>query len=1197
MPKKWKFWIDRGGTFTDIVYSKSDQSLHTHKLLSVDPQNYKDAAIHGIKSILQSHGNIPLNSQHVEHVKMGTTVATNALLEKKGARTALLTTRGFRDALRIGYQNRPDIFALNVELPEMLYEEVVEVDERIDARGEILKPLEQESIQKKLEVLKSQGIESISVCLMNSYINPSHEIQIENLLSGFDFNFHCVSHRVSPLIKFIPRGDTALINAYLSPILFQYLNMVREEINDVSLLFMQSSAGLIDAENFEGKDSILSGPAGGIIGMIETAKIIGEDKVIGFDMGGTSTDVSLSNGDIDRVLETEIAGVRLQVPMVNIHTIAAGGSSILNYDEQTIKVGPESAGSHPGPVSYKKGGELTVTDVNVVLGRLQPEFFPKVFGQNANEALGKKEAEEKFKEFTRDINQNQNSSKTEIELAQGFLDVAVDNMANAIQKISIEKGINPADYTLSCFGGAGGQHACLVAGKLGMKKIMIHPFAGVLSALGMGLAQKRIVRSKNISSTFSKTLFDTLNSKIQDLKNNFHDSRDDDFWDVFCYLRYEGTETKFKIRYSDQQIMQEDLNEEFFKVFGYRQNRNIMIDILEVERVSPNNVSLNMGSYFQEGDSLLGEYVVCFHDKEIKTPFYKRECLKIDDGVEGPAVIVEQSGTTVLEPGWKAQVDSNHNLILKSESKQSSEKIQKNDSVQLQIFSNKFMSIAEQMGFVLQKTSASVNIKERLDFSCAIFNNKGELVANAPHVPVHLGSMQKSIEYIIQANDNIQNGDVFLLNSPYHGGTHLPDITVITPVFIDYSKAYFFVASRGHHADVGGISPGSMPAFSQHIDEEGILFDNFKLVDQGEFQGEELKSKLLSGKYPARNIEENVQDIKAQIAANNKGVVELVSLVKQYSFNLVDHYMNNLLDYGEQEVDKVINDFSESFYSCEMDNGSRIELNIRRNSEKNKLTFDFSGTSQASASNNNAPLAITHAAVLYVLRTLVNKPIPLNAGCLRPVEIVVPEGCLLNPTYPSAVVSGNVETSQQIVDCIYGALGILANSQGTMNNLSFGNDHIQYYETIAGGMGAGNGFHGQSAIQVHMTNSRLTDPEILEQRFPVMLDEFSIRQNSGGKGKWNGGEGVYRKITAVKSNSDKENNEPLLFSVLSNRRNQSPKGLNGGWPAEPGLNIKVDKAGNEITLKPSDSVILEPGESIIIQTPGGGGFGESENSN
>jgi 5-oxoprolinase (ATP-hydrolysing) len=1245
---QWQFWIDRGGTFTDIVAQNPDGEIIVHKLLSENPDRYNDAPIQGIRDILGLSQDQAIPIEQIAAIKMGTTVATNALLERKGDRTVLAITKGFRDALRIGHQNRPNIFARQIVLPEMLYEQVIEIEERHSAQGEVLIALNEDLAVIELQKAYGLGIRSCAIALMHSYRYPDHEQRLAAIATQIGFTQISVSHQISSLIKFISRGDTTVVDAYLSPILKRYVDRITAELNKppspslkveegdktLSLMFMQSNGGLTEAKSFQGKNSILSGPAGGIVGAVQTSLQAGFQKIISFDMGGTSTDVAHYAGSYERSLSTEVAGVRLSTPMMAIHTVAAGGGSLLFFDGARYRVGPESAGAFPGPACYRNGGNLAVTDCNVMLGKLQPDFFPKVFGKDGNLPLDRQIVIDKFTELAQTISQATGQVTLPESVAQGFLEIAVEKMASAIKKISVQRGYDVSEYVLCCFGGAGGQHACAIADVLGMTQVFIHPYAGVLSAYGIGLADIRTIRDRSVESELSLELLAELeilaqtlseDGKTEILQGNIGG---DLLTETSLRLRYAGTDSSLTVIMSDPFRFHSPETLEFLKNsfetlhkerYGFIfADKVLMVEAIAVETIVSRKKEKGKRKNKNLGTGEAIAYSQVYMDGEWRSaPVFRREDLRVGDRVVGAALIIDPTGTNAIEPDWEAELTEDDCLILRRSPpaplvKGGEEALEvplykgdlggSPDPIKLEIFNNLFQSIAEQMGFTLQNTSASVNIRERLDFSCAIFDRDGELVANAPHIPVHLGSMGESVKALIGAlisdrGYEFKLGDVFATNNPYNGGTHLPDITVITPVFIDSlakstARPTFYVASRGHHADIGGITPGSMPSNSTSIEEEGILFDNFQLVKSGEFCEVETLSLLTSSEYPARNPAQNIADLQAQIAANACGEKELQRMVSHYGAATVQAYMGFVRDNAELSIRKAIaklvkekgkgkKEKDERSFVYPVDNGSQIVVSVSLDAVNRSAKIDFTGTSAQLGNNFNAPLAVCKAVVLYVFRTLVDDEIPLNGGCLVPLEIIVPEGSMLNPVYPAAVVAGNVETSQAIANALYGALGVMAASQGTMNNFTFGSDRYQYYETICGGSGAGNGFDGTSAIQTHMTNSRLTDPEILEWRFPVLLQEFAIRANSGGQGKYKGGDGVTRRIKF---------REPMTAAILSSSRIIPPFGLNGADSGATGHNYVIRKDGAIAELASTATVHMDVGDSFVIETPGGGGF-------
>jgi len=1177
----WQFWIDRGGTFTDIVARRPDGGLATHKLLSENPGRYADAAIAGIRHFLGD----PVPVEKIDSVKMGTTVATNALLERKGERTVLFITRGFRDALRIAYQNRPRIFDRHIVLPEMLYSKVVEVEERVGAKGDLVAPLNEEKTLRDLQAAFGEGYRSVAIVLMHGYRFTRHEKAVKELAQQVGFTQISVSHEVSPLMKLVGRGDTTVVDAYLSPILRRYVEQVAGELGGARLLFMQSNGGLTDARRFQGKDAILSGPAGGIVGAVRTAAAAGFERIIGFDMGGTSTDVSHYAGELERELETLVAGVRMRAPMMRIHTVAAGGGSILHFDGTRYRVGPDSAAAVPGPASYRRGGPLTVTDANVMLGKIQPKYFPKVFGSSSDLPLDAEVVKAGFADLKRRINDGRSVE----EIAEGYIRIAVGNMANAIKHISVQRGHDVTAYTLCCFGGAAGQHACLVADALAMKRVFIHPHAGVLSAYGMGLADQVAMRERSVEAKLDADALRSLASELaaeakQDLvAQGVPPGRI--ATTAKAHLKYEGTDTALAVPLGSIGEMTAQFEAAYRKQFSFLMpGRALVAEALSVEAVSAGE-SINENPNPRKEPASPAEMVRMFSgERWHEAPLYRREDLAAGQEIDGPAIIAEANATTVVEPEWLAVVSSSNCLILER-AKERSRSVAVGtsvDPVMLEIFNNLFMSVAEQMGLRLQNTAYSVNIKERLDFSCALFDAQGNLIANAPHMPVHLGSMGESIKTVIRLNaGKMKPGDVYVLNAPYNGGTHLPDVTVITPVF-EGDEILFYVGSRGHHADIGGITPGSMPPGSQVVEEEGVLIDNFLLVDGGRWREEETVALLQSGRYPVRNVRQNIADLRAQVAANEKGVQELGRMVEHFGLEVVRAYMRHVQDNAEESVRRVLGVLKDGSFSLPLDNGATIKVKIGFDKGKRIGKIDFSGTSEQLPNNFNAPSAVCMAAVLYVFRTLVDADIPLNAGCLKPLEVIIPEGCMLRPRYPAAVVAGNVETSQCITDALYGALGVLAASQGTMNNFTFGNERYQYYETVAGGSGAGPGFDGADVVQTHMTNSRLTDPEVLEWRFPVRLESFEIRRGSGGRGRWRGGEGAVRRVRFL---------EPMTAAILSGHRKVRPHGMAGGGAGSPGRNFVARADGRVDELGPFDQTEMAAGDVFVIESPGGGGYG------
>ena len=1211
---RWQFWIDRGGTFTDVVARRPDGTLVTHKLLSENPERYRDAALAGIRHLLGVAAGETIPGDKIDAVKMGTTVATNALLERKGERTALFITRGFRDALRIAYQNRPRIFDRHIVLPELLYSQVTEIAERTGAHGDVLVPLDIEQTRRELDRVYTEGFRSIAIVLMHGYRFREHEKLVADMARAIGYTHVSVSHEVSPLMKLVSRGDTTVVDAYLSPILRRYVDTVAAELTGVRLMFMQSNGGLTDARRFQGKDSILSGPAGGIVGAVRTALAAGFDKIIGFDMGGTSTDVSHFAGsqlsDMERAFDTQVAGVRMRAPMMSIHTVAAGGGSILHFDGARYRVGPDSAGANPGPASYRRNGPLTVTDCNVMLGKIQPQFFPPVFGTRGDAPLDAEVVTRQFAALAREIEQQTGNSRTPEEVAEGYIDIAVGNMANAIKQISVQRGHDVTEYTLCCFGGAAGQHACLVADALGMTRVFIHPLAGVLSAYGMGLADITAMRETAVEVKLDDANHGLLNSAWEKLAAAARAEVLDQGIDparirvvARVHLRYDGTDSSLAVNFGTIADMVKQFEAAYRMRYSFLMpGRALIAEAVSVEAIGLSDAPTEAAaSATRRSGAAVAAETVSMHSggQAHPTPVYRRDTLVPGDTVRGPAIIAERNATTIVEPGWQAAVTPLDHLVLEriAARPQRAAIGTSVDPVMLEIFNNLYMSVAEQMGLRLANTAYSVNIKERLDFSCAIFDQHGHLIANAPHMPVHLGSMGESIRTVIRENSGkMQPGDVYVLNAPYNGGTHLPDVTVITPVFDsdaqpsdpasrltpDASRILFYAGSRGHHADIGGITPGSMPPDSRVVEEEGVLIDNFLLVEQGHLREQETIALLSSGKYPCRNVAQNMADLRAMIAANEKGVQELRRMVAHFGLDVVHAYMRHVQDNAEESVRRVIDVLKDGQFSYAMDHGAVINVAIRIDKKKRSAVIDFTGTSRQLENNFNAPSAVGMAAVLYVFRSLVDDDIPLNAGCLKPLEVIIPPGSMLNPRYPAAVVAGNVETSQCVTDALYGALGLMGASQGTMNNFTFGNDRYQYYETISGGSGAGDGFDGTDVVQTHMTNSRLTDPEVLEWRFPVLLEDFSIRRGSGGKGRWHGGNGSIRRMRFL---------EPMTAAILSGHRIVPPYGMAGGKPGAVGRNYVMRTDGVRINLKGADKIEMNAGDVFVIETPGGGGYG------
>ena len=1198
---KWQFWIDRGGTFTDIIGRNPAGKIITHKLLSENARQYQDAAIQGIRDLLRLKEGDVIPIDNIESIKMGTTVATNALLERKGENTLLAITSGFADILRIGYQQRPKLFSLDINLPDMLYSKIIEIEERVDVKGKILTKLDTLKSEKLLKSAFNEGYKSIAIVLLHGYRYQDHENKLKLIAKEIGFKQISVSHNVSPLMKIIPRGDTTVVDAYLSPILRRYVAQVKNALgsdkNDSGKLkFMQSNGGLTDANYFQGKDAILSGPAGGVVGMVKTGEKVGLNKLIGFDMGGTSTDVCHYNGEYERTLETEVAGVRLRSPMMLINTVAAGGGSILNFDGSRYRVGPDSAGANPGPACYRNGGPLTVTDCNVMIGKLSPDFFPKVFGPNANQKLDSRIVFKKFKALAKEISLSTNKLISPEEVAEGFLSIAVESMANAIKKISVQRGYDVSDYALSCFGGAGGQHACLVADSLGIKQIHLHQYAGVLSAYGIGLADSSTINDLAVELALDEEIINSLSISFKELENSgkkelISQNLNEKLFVYFdrVYLRYKDSDSSLAVRFDDYKSMKSSFENTHKARFGFiSPEKTLIIESIQVE-VSCQSEQFDLEEIPIQAlkTKTLTSNDVFIGGETQQTIFYNRSDIASNDLIFGPAVIIESTSTIVIEPGWQGCLNDKNDLILeRTEKIKRASAIGTNvDPVMLEIFNNLFMSVAEQMGTVLENTASSVNIKERLDFSCALFSPTGDLVANAPHVPVHLGSMSESIKTIIRENfDTMSRGDAFLINAPYNGGTHLPDITLIKPVYDENSeKVIFYVATRGHHADIGGTVPGSAPANSSHVKEEGILIDNFTLVSKGVFLEKEIYDLLSSGEYPARNIQQNIADLKAQVAAAEKGSQELLKVIKNYGLGVVHAYMKHVQDNAEESVRRVLDVLSDSSFTYKMDDGNQVSVAISVDKIERSATIDFTGTSEQHPGNYNAPSAICYAAVLYVFRCLVDDDIPLNAGCLKPLNLIIPKRSMINPEYPAAVIAGNVETSQYIVDALLGALGVVAASQGTMNNFIWGNDRVQNYETICGGSGASINQDGCSAVHTHMTNSRLTDPEVLEWRFPVRLESFSIRKKSGGSGLKSGGDGVDRRLRFL---------EPMTVNIITGHRVVPPYGLAGGNSGALGKNYVIHLDNSITELKTKGQIEVVKDDIFVLKTPGGGGFGK-----
>jgi len=1198
----WDFWIDRGGTFTDVIGRDPAGGLHPLKLLSENPGQYEDAAVEGIRRLLGVAPGAGVGPGRIGTVRMGTTVATNALLERKGDATALLITAGFRDALRLAYQARPDIFAKEIVLPEQLYSDVIEVEERLRADGRVEVPIAPERLRPALEALRARGIGAVAIVLMHAWRNPAHEVALAALVRAMGFAQVSVSHEVSPLIKLVGRGDTTVVDAYLSPVLRRYVARVAEALGATpagepgpTLQFMMSSGGLTAAAAFQGKDAILSGPAGGVVGMIGTARAAGFDRVIGFDMGGTSTDVAHGAGGYERAFDTEVAGVRIRAPMMRIHTVAAGGGSVLHAEAGRFRVGPDSAGAAPGPACYRRGGPLTVTDANVMLGKLRPDLFPAIFGPSQDQPLDRDVVAAGFAAIAA------REGKGAEAVAEGFIRIAVENMANAIKKISVQRGHDVTRYLLNCFGGAGGQHACLVADALGMQAVLVHPLSGLLSAYGIGRAQVGASRQQALLRDLEEGSRPALDALIGALEAAVRADLVGQgvvrtASEVRLHLRYDGTDTTLPVAFAgDMGAARAAFEAAHLAQFGFvSAGRAVVIEAVEVEGVEDAVV---------EAAPTLPEAPVkqvaatrrvpvwsggAWHDAGV----FLRATLAPGARVSGPALIVEANQTIVVEPGWQADLTPRDDILLRRVVPMQRAQVAGSaqaDPVLLEVFNNLFMNIAEQMGVALQMTAHSVNIKERLDFSCAVFDATGALVANAPHMPVHLGSMDRSVETIIRLNPGARPGDSFALNAPYNGGTHLPDITVVTPVFDDAGCAVlFWVASRGHHADVGGTAPGSMTPLATSVEEEGVLIDNLHLVADGLFREDALRAVLLGHRWPVRNPGQNIADLKAQVAANMRGAAELRRMVADFGLSTVQAYMRHVQDNAAEEVARLIDRLTDCAAEYPTDTGQVIRVRLHVDRAARQVTVDFTGTSPATDNNFNAPEPVTRAAVLYVFRVMVEAQIPMNAGCLRPVRIIIPEGCMLRPAYPRAVVAGNVETSQHVTNALFAALGAMAHAQGTMNNLTFGNATHQYYETIcsgapAGRMNDGRGFAGTGGVHTHMTNSRLTDPEVLELRFPVLLEEFSLRAGSGGQGAFHGGDGTRRTIRFL---------EEMDLAILSSHRAHPPRGLAGGGDGQVGRTELRRLSGAIEVLPACAQTRLAAGEAVTVITPTPGGCGD-----
>ncbi|MER7787349.1 hydantoinase B/oxoprolinase family protein [Streptomyces sp. NPDC097640] len=1196
---RWEFWIDRGGTFTDVVGKRPDGRLETRKLLSHHPERYRDAAVAGIRLTLGLAPDEPIPADRIAVVKMGTTVATNALLERTGEPTVLVVTEGFRDALRIAYQNRPRLFDRRIVLPEALYDRVVEVPERVDAHGGVVRAPDLEATARALRTAYRDGFRSAAVVLLHGYRHAAHERAVGAVARELGFTQVSCSHEVSPLMKLVPRGDTTVVDAYLSPILRRYVEDVAAELRGIRLMFMQSNGGLREASHFRGKDAVLSGPAGGVVGMVRASGEAGHDRVIGFDMGGTSTDVSHYAGEFERVFGTEVAGVRMRAPMMNIHTVAAGGGSVLHFDGRRYRVGPDSAGAVPGPACYRRGGPLTVTDANVMLGRVQPGHFPAVFGPRGDQPLDAETVRGRFAVLAARIAEETGDRRGPEEAAAGFLDIAVLNMANAVKKISVQRGHDVTRYALTSFGGAGGQHACAVADALGVNTVVVPPLAGVLSAYGIGVADATAMRAQAVEAELGEATLPQVRETCAELELRTRaELRADGVPEetvttsARVHLRYAGTDSAIPVRLDTAEAMAEEFVRAHRARYAFTMDKPLVAEAVSVEAVGAAGPTAPTGGYpggrpGRPGGPRPAATVRMFTAGAWRdTPLYERAELRPGDAVTGPAIVAESDATTVVDPGWRAAVgEGGHLLLTRVRPRPRTVAVGTEvDPVMLEVFNSLFMAIAEQMGLRLENTAHSVNIKERLDFSCALFDAGGNLIANAPHIPVHLGSMGESIKEVLRRNgDAMRPGDVYAINDPYHGGTHLPDVTVVTPVFDERgAELLFLVASRGHHAEIGGITPGSMPAFSRRIEEEGVLFDNWLLVRDGRLRERETRELLTSGPYPSRAPEANLADLRAQIAANEKGIHELRRMIGQFGLDVVHAYMGHVQDNAEESVRRIVPRLKDGSYRYETDSGAVIEVSLRVDRAARGAVLDFTGTSPQQPGNANAPSSVVMAAVLYVFRTLVAEDIPLNSGCLKPLEVRIPEGSMLAPAFPAATVAGNVETSQAVTGALYAALGIQAEGSGTMNNVTFGNDRVQYYETVASGSGAGDGFDGADAVQTHMTNSRLTDPEVLEWRYPVRVDAFEVRRGSGGRGRWRGGHGVTRRIRFL---------EPMTVALLTGHRRVPPYGMAGGGPGACGENLIERADGSVDRLDGCDTAEAGAGDVLVVHTPGGGGFG------
>ncbi|HET6524506.1 hydantoinase B/oxoprolinase family protein [Sphingopyxis sp.] len=1186
---RWHIWIDRGGTFTDVVARRPDGAVVTTKYLSEDPARPGDAAVNAIRDLTGAgSGALPPLA-----IRMGSTVATNALLERKGEPTLLAITRGFGDALTIGYQDRPELFARRLDRTPPPHAEVAEIAERVAPDGTIPTPLDEEAARASLQAARDRGLSSIAIVLMHGYRYPDHERRLAAIAADLGFKQISTSHDVSALIKLVGRGDTTLADAYLSPVLHHYVRQFVAQLGDgVDPQFMKSSGGLAAASAFHGRDAILSGPAGGIVGMVGSAAPLGKHRLIGFDMGGTSTDVSHYAGRLERDNEGVVAGTRIRAPMLRIHTAAAGGGSICRWDGARLLVGPESAGANPGPAAYGNGGPLTVTDCNVLLGKIQPGHFPKLFGPNGDQPLDREVVVRKFAAMAAEV-----GNITPEALAEGLLAIAVQQMANAIKRITIARGHDVTQgYSLVGFGGAAGQHVCLVADALGVDEILLHPLAGVLSAYGMGLAQPSAIRERTLALTLDKECAAALATAEAELAEQARaelSPEAETTRETLLFVRLADSDNAIELALAPPAEVRQAFAAAFRQRFGYAPHANLVVDRIRVELTEAGDAPAALPPPAPAAEAEPETVTAWLAGAAHAVPLHQRGALAPGRSIAGPAIIIDALSTTVVEPGWRAEVQPEGTLLLaRTRSAEvaaiAHDDLATPDPIRLEIFNSLFMAIAEEMGGALQHSASSINIRERLDFSCAIFDGSGSLVANAPHMPVHLGSMGESVRTILRQRTidgrGIRPGDAYALNAPYDGGTHLPDITVIMPVFVEGETPSFFVAARGHHADLGGIAPGSMPPDSKSIADEGILFDNRLIVDDGNFLDADVHTHLTSGDWPARNPALNIADLKAQVAACQRGASALADLSAAHGAATVAAYMAHGQRQAEVAVRQLIARLDDGQFGYAMDNGAVVAVAVTVDREARDVTIDFTGSSATLPDNFNAPMPVVRAAVLYVLRTMLDDPIPMNEGCLAPVTLTVPDDSMLSPSYPAAVVAGNVETSQVITDALFAAFGAMAPAQGTMNNFTFGNDAHQYYETIAGGSGAGPGFDGTSVIQTHMTNSRMTDPEVMETRFPVIVEEFSIRKGSGGAGQWHGGDGATRRIRF---------REPMAANILANRRKIAPKGLAGGADAAPGRNWVERADGSVEMLAATGSAELAAGDAFVIETPGGGGYGKA----